>query len=1174
MLAPRPSKCARSNVSDALTRTRLLRYRKAAQLGLIGAVVLTVILVFFPRGDVASAPSAQQQSHPPIPIRFHLDQPAYVTLVIDNDQGQRVRNLVSETPFPAGENTAWWDGLDDLGRDPNAAAQAKYRVPGTLVVPGNYTVRGLYRQKVDLRYEFAVYNPGQPPWTTSDTSSDWLANHTPPEAVCFISAGSVAAHGKLDAASPAQVLIGSHVTEGGSGLAWVDLNGRKLHGQVWTGGVWSGAEEIASDLGPRSLPGVYAYIAASWGELRLRKLVNKQRATTAPRDRRFGSGEDLPVLDPAWKFPSSELEAIAGLAAYNGLVVVSLPKMNELLFVDAEHSRVAGSANISLPKGLFADGKGSLYIISEKKVLKATLPDQVGTDQKVNLGTPQVFIAEGLEDPQELTMDAASNLYVSDRGASNQVKVFSPSGKLIRTIGSPGIAVAGPYDPKLMHNPKGITIDDRGQLWVAEEDFQPKRVSVWDQKGEFLRAFYGPPTYGGGGNLDPRYKSLFYVDGMTFHIDWSTGKSSLIRIQYRPKVGEPLIVPKTSPAEKIAVWQEKGSRNKKFGASERPDLPIYFGTHKYFTNAYNTNPVGGTPVVGIWIEKNGAAVPVAAFGNAAWWQLLESPPFHSHIVASAGRQADPRKPLDLSAYTFVWSDLNGNGTPDPPEVTVALGRAGNATVSNNLEFVTDTGLSYKPSSISAGGTPIYDLNEPRVLATETQKPISSGGGQVLASQGTWTILTTAPKPFAPQSIGGAEKGRPKWSYPSLWPGLHASHNAPQPEFPGELIGTTRLLGPSFQLQGVKDVELWAINGNKGNIYLFTTDGLLVATLFKDSRLPTSSWAKRTTAQRGMDVSDLTAGEENFWPSITQTQDGKVYVVTNDSSVIRVDGLDTIRRIPQQTIFVTPYMLAKADLYLESAHISRQGGTSSSAALTVPIGSSPMRMDGDLAEWDPKQFVMVDQNPKPSDDGHPKAQRAEAAMRVGGGRLYLAFKTGDPQALNNSGVSPQNLFKTGGGLDLMIATNASADSQRKTATAGDVRLLAAIVKGKPLAMLYRPVAADGAKRIARFESPLQTLTFDDVEDVSQYVQLKQGTKAGSEGDFELSIPLEILGLKPTSGETVRGDIGLLRGDGLRTTQRVYWSNKETGVVSDIPSEAALAPQYWGTIKFVAASGSQR
>jgi hypothetical protein len=43
--------------------------------------------------------------------------------------------------------------------------------------------------------------------------------------------------------------------------------------------------------------------------------------------------------------------------------------------------------------------------------------------------------------------------------------------------------------------------------------------------------------------------------------------------------------------------------------------------------------------------------------------------------------------------------------------------------------------------------------------------------------------------------------------------------------------------------------------------------------------------------------------------------------------------------------------------------------------------------------------------------------------------------------------------------------------------------------------------------------------------------------------------------------------VLRGDGQKTVQRVYWSNKATGLVSDIPSEAELTPQLWGTFKFV-------
>lgn len=182
---------------------------------------------------------------------------------------------------------------------------------------------------------------------------------------------------------------------------------------------------------------------------------------------------------------------------------------------------------------------------------------------------------------------------------------------------------------------------------------------------------------------------------------------------------------------------------------------------------------------------------------------------------------------------------------------------------------------------------------------------------MLATGDDWTVLTTGPKPFASESMAGAEHGVAKWSYPSVWPGLHASHVSSPPEFPGELIGTTRLLGPPFQLRKVKDVELWAINGNKGSIYLFTTDGLFVSTLFKDVRSPDSSWAQRSKATRGMVVSTLTTGEENFWPSITQTEDGQVYVVTNFPAIIRVDGLDTIRRIPPWTVRVSAEMIERS-----------------------------------------------------------------------------------------------------------------------------------------------------------------------------------------------------------------------------------------------------------------------
>jgi hypothetical protein len=67
-------------------------------------------------------------------------------------------------------------------------------------------------------------------------------------------------------------------------------------------------------------------------------------------------------------------------------------------------------------------------------------------------------------------------------------------------------------------------------------------------------------------------------------------------------------------------------------------------------------------------------------------------------------------------------------------------------------------------------------------------------------------------------------------------------------------------------------------------------------------------------------------------------------------------------------------------------------------------------------------------------------------------------------------------------------------------------------------------------------------------------------ASDKGGFEFSIPLSTLGLKP--GREIRGDIGLLRGNGFQTLQRVYWQNKATGLTADVPGEAMLTPRLWG------------
>jgi len=300
------------------------------------------------------------------------------------------------------------------------------------------------------------------------------------------------------------------------------------------------------------------------------------------------------------------------------------------------------------------------------------------------------------------------------------------------------------------------------------------------------------------------------------------------------------------------------------------------------------------------------------------------------------------------------------------------------------------------------------------------------------------------------------------------------------------------------------------------------------------------------------VNDLSAQEEDFWPSMTQTRDGKVYLQVLNACLVRMDGLESIRRLPAAALQVTPDILTAArDFFVRSEAERQQILGPQQSTVTVALRQAPPKVDGSLEDWAKAEWAVIDVRTNQIGDwGHAEA-RTEASLAVAGDRLYAAFKTGDPNLLNNSGESLQNLFKTGGALDLMLS-----------AIPGGERLLVTRIKGKTAVVLYRSrVPGAGGDPVA-FSSPLRTVRFDRVDDVSDQVTLAGDGK----GTYEYSVPLSLLGLHPADGQSIAGDVGLLRGNGFQTLQRVYWRNKATGLVSDIPGEAELTPQLWGKLVF--------
>ncbi len=875
-------------------------------------------------------------------------------------------------------------------------------------------------------------------------------------------------------------------------MVWVDLNGHRLKGvrTIGAGGGWWGGYLLATDTKPTANPVYEAYMAGAdngvleiWGISRQSHRLYIQ------------------------SFLDKPMASVEGLAIYNDLIAVSLNRTEELLFVNASSGKKWCSIEMDkAPQGLCFDKQGALFAIIGKQVVRYLLPEP---SKEMVLPKPVVVIDKGLELPRRLTLDEQGNIYVSDDGICQQVKVFTPDGTFLRTIGIPGGINIGTYDPNRMQHPLGLAITPDAHLWVAENSFTPKRVSMWSLDGKLIQAFYGPTRYGGGGNLDPRNPSRFYyadIDaGMEFKLNWEKGETELSSIYYLPQ-------------------------KKYVSLPGLPQLPIYLNNHQYMTNLYTDNPVGGESIASFWLMRDDNAVPVAAIGQANDWNILKKAPYKGDWDSN-------------NATIFSWSDQNADGQMQPEEVKYLLGTTGMLTIDKNMILATSLTQRYQPV-FTANNIPVFDLKKSDQLFNGARLANTSGGGQVLILKDGWTVMTTPPGKVV-SAIAGAKDGLLKWTYPCETIGLHASQTAPEPKYPGYLIGTTRILGLSVSPQGTRE-ELWAINGNKGVVYLFTADGMFVATLFKDIRQG-KAWP--TVATRNVLLNDVSLHDECFYPTITQAQDGKVYlsIGMTTAAIVRVDGLSSITRIPDIKLDLTPELLSTTIDYLKIKHENLLKPKESMETLTITAPKTMPVVDGKLNDWENASWVQI-------------SDKIRAPVAISGDRIYTAYQTSDTKLFNNQPDAWQLLFKTGGALDLMLGSNPNADSSRTAAIAGDLRLLVTMVNGKPLAVLYLPVLP-GDKQPYTFSSPWRSIMMDCVKDVSTEVQV-----AGNGGDYETSIPLSTLGIKLKPKLILNGDIGILRSDGRTTIQRLYWHNKESGLISDVPGEAMLMPQLWGKWQF--------
>lgn len=825
----------------------------------------------------------------------------------------------------------------------------------------------------------------------------------------------------------------------------------------------------------------------------------------------------------AWK-PLGEDAADLPLYMNERIAVIEMPPLND----GQAEAKVVANLPVPKPGGVAFDPNGELLCVSDGRIVKPALDGK---------GEPKVLVDRGfLEKPVGLAIDAQGLCYVSDQ-ATCDIKVLDPkTGKLVRTIGA-GRQKSGPWDPARLDAPTQVAVDKRGRVWVADASYQPKRIQRFAADGKPDQSFLGPAQYGGGGWLDPKDKSKLYYNGMRFAIDWTKRDWKLDSLIYRLD-------------ELSAV-----------SGATYPERLVYFKGRRYLVGPCRSGDgVGRRDSIALVCEERGpVAVPMAAAGKLESWDDVDRRP---DLLAKYGA-------VDRSRLMFSWSDSNGDGQPQADEVkTAPIPKAGGIRggwfVGEDLALLTP-GYRLRPDSILPNGVPVYDIGKMETFTTFTHGP----GARTENLWGTedGRIFMIGTRLIAPD--GQAQL----WEYYNEF-ACHEGYYQSRFGYdrpPGVLNQEHKPIG-HFR---VGDEEYFVTNTDQGDFFCFTADGFFVGCIFGG---PTGYGLRRWTMPEWepgkVDLSDVRLPQEHYQGCVVAADDGKVYAVAghNFVGITRVDGFEQVKRL-QGPLAVKADDLAKTRDWELSRSVQARG-KQERKGMKVPLLKRKLEISGSLTAWPQDVFVTIHERWMGSLTwGKTLAEYARGALAYNSDYLYVAAKVSDESPMQNAATEPTHVFKGGDAVDVTLGFDPKADPARRSPAPGDFRLILSFVKGKPVAVLYRPIAPDApAGARATFQSPVGTTSIEEVRVVPE-AQVAYKTERGLQNEtywtLTAAIPWKSLGVSPPEPDVVvRGDIGVLRSDpnGVQTASRVYWSGKTQTVVCDVPSETRLIPALWGELIF--------
>jgi hypothetical protein len=1077
-----------------------------------------------PRFSFFSATTLERRGA--IPVAYKMPGDGQVTLGLFDKEDHLLKWLVQDEYRYAGDNTLFWDGLDQWGH---------------AVAPGDYVLKAVTHAPITLDYKLTLLDPGTPPWPTSDDKGDWLSDEADPQAV---------------ATDGQWVFLAAPGSEKGFSVIALDAKGQRQ---------WGMEESFNPRAVSLSVAGDYLYVLYAGPEITDKSTVYTGhdaigRAVLLCLDKRTGKPARFTqttshlrvatwpyreAISHLWDLRNNktfspfnyggqpryfkndigESTDALGMAVLQKRIYISMPYENKLLVLDAETGAALNDdIPLNSPAGLCVLDDHTLLAVSGAAIVK------------VDVNTKQVtpFISEHLVAPDSIALDSQRRIYVSDWGNSFQVKTFDASGRFLHAIGKPGGRPwVGKWDSNGLLVPRGIAVTADGELWVAEDDGSPKRISVWNTSTlGLIRDYLGPMPYGGGTDfwIDPKDPTEVNAEGTRFRVNYEKKTWTPEAINYRK-------------ADQAAAFTPNGHDLGGFQVRI-----VYRDGHEYaFANTSSR--------MGVILQRRGDIYqPVAAIGSFPYDPERRLTPDSDAIAdwdSDIMNHVFPHYYPDFFAGhmndNYTWTDTNGDGEVQPGEMhwlatqghDQAYAQGTQATWDGiwNYDLSPDFSFFYPErfkdtlaimrldvKGWTSAGAPIYDSADARAII---QLPLARNilGMHVTNDRKLVVSYTFEDTNRAdnPNSISCYDlDGKPLWdiAMPDRLEGKNVHANC---------------VAYDYDIPGIGDVVCtWAYHGSN-RPYFFTSDGLYIGTALDDTLLgPTALWSESA---------------KYFY----QAPDGTPYLINGadqQEHIFKINGLE------------------KGGRFEGTLSISQRDVDAAAAARNLPVVKVPPKpvvhvawmekapmIDGSLDGWNLDTGVSIDGG---------NGRTATIALGRDQTNLYLASKVHEPTApLANGGTDWRDLFVTGDGVDLMLGTDANADTHRRDAAPGDERLFLTVFQGKPIAILYQPVVPGTTAPVRLGSAQIDRVVRLDSAQVAVQRNVADGSYT-----LEASVPLHDLAIDPALDHALRGDVGVIFADesGSNRAERVYYYNKNTSIVADLPTEARLQPGEWGAVEF--------